>query len=153
MNVDNSDTDVESMSSGEQHLDTDSGFPLRFIEVCGSSEPARIQRLLDISYQTARNYLNGRLPEPRVLIKIAQNTPYSIHWLLTGTGEKFVRTTPQEDTPLLARQISALIKQEVEGAVSEILGQQHNAQPRTIVLKAADIKSEAVKDPSKIFTD
>lgn len=141
------------MSSGEQQLDKDSGFPLRFIEACGTSEPVRIQRLLDVSYQAARNYLNGRLPEPRVLIKLAQNSPYSIHWLLTGTGEKFVRTTYEEDTPLLARQISALIKQEVAGAVSEILGQQHNAQPRTIVLKAGDIMSEAIKDPSKALSD
>ena len=141
------------MSSGEQQLDKDSGFPLRFIEACGTSEPVRIQRLLDVSYQAARNYLNGRLPEPRVLIKLAQNSPYSIHWLLTGTGEKFVRTTSEEDTPLLARQISALIKQEVAGAVSEILGQQHNAQPRTIVLKAGDIMSEAIKDPSKALSD
>lgn len=141
------------MSSGEQQIDKDSEFPLRFVEACGTSEPARIQRLLDVSYQAARNYLNGRLPEPRVLIKLAQNSPYSLHWLLTGTGEKFVRTTPEEDTPLLARQISALIKQEVAGAVSEILGQQHNAQPRTIVLKAGDIKSEAVNDPSKAISD
>lgn len=142
------------MSSEKNKNEKNLAFAARFAEVCGTSEPARIQRLLDISYQAARNYLNGRMPDARVLLTIAQSTPYSIHWLLTGKGEKLASATSSEDTPLLARQISALIKQEVAGAVSEILGQQeHNAQPRTIVLKAADIMSEAVKDETKIFTD
>jgi hypothetical protein len=141
------------MSSVNINIGEIKDFSSRFIEACGTSEPVRIQRLLDISNQAVRNYLNGRLPDARVLITIAERTPYSIHWLLTGTGKKLVDTPAHEDTPLLARQISALIKQEVAGAVSEILGQQHKAQPRTIVLKAADIKSEAVKDQSKIFTD
>lgn len=141
------------MSSRDNKKDQNTEFGVRFAEACGTSEPARIQRLLEISNQSARNYLEGRLPEARVLITIAQRTPYSIHWLLTGEGEKLVGTSREDDTPLLARQISALIKQEVAGAVSEIMAQQHSAQPRTIVLKAGDIKSETVKEPSKILAD
>ena len=69
-------------------------FVERFVEICGTSEPARVQRLLNISYQAAKNYLLGRLPDATVLKAIAEKTPYSIHWLLTGNGEKtcFSRT-------------------------------------------------------------
>lgn len=63
----------------------------RFIEACGTSKPAEIARLLNISYQTARNYLDGRLPESYILAYIAEITPYSIHWLLTGEGAKFAK--------------------------------------------------------------
>jgi hypothetical protein len=64
-------------------------FVERFIEVCGTSEPSKVQKLLDVSYQAAKNYLQGRLPDSYVLKTISERTPYSINWLLTGQGEKF----------------------------------------------------------------
>lgn len=121
-------------------------FSERIIEVCGSDEPARIQRVLNISYQAAKNYLNGRLPDTQVLIRIAEVTPYSIHWLLTGKGEKFSTTAETGDTPILARQISELIRQECRGAVNEALASQNNPQPRVVVLQAGEIKSETPKE-------
>ena len=122
-------------------------FGARFAEVCGTSEPARIQRLLNISYQAAKNYLNGRLPEPRVLITIAERTPYSLHWLLTGEGEKFSIPARSEDTLPLARQISALIKQEVEDAVNQALATKPvEGGPRRIVLSPDDVLSETVRE-------
>lgn len=86
----------------------------RFVEVCGTSEPAKIQRLLDISYQAAKNYLQGRLPDSYVLLTLAKRTQYSINWLLTGEGEKFVAEPVPDDGPLTARQIRQLIRTEVE---------------------------------------
>lgn len=62
----------------------------RFVEVCGTSEPVKIQRLLDVSYQAAKNYLLGRMPDSFVLRTITERTPYSINWLLTGQGEKLI---------------------------------------------------------------
>ena len=122
------------------------GFGVRFAEACGTSEPARIQRLLNISYQAAKNYLNGRLPDPRVLIVIAERTPYSLHWLLTGSGEKFSIPARSEDTLPLARQISALIKQEVENAVSQALAKSPiESGSRRIVLSPDDVLSETVR--------
>ncbi len=128
-----------------------SDFGSRFAEACGTSEPARIQRLLNISYQAAKNYLNGRLPDSRVLITIAERTPYSIHWILTGEGEKFSFPAPSEDTLPLARQISALIRQEVEAAVGQALTDlPAEAGSRRIVLSPEDVLSETVRDqPSK----
>ena len=120
-------------------------FANRFAEACGTSEPARVQRLLNISYQAAKNYLNGRLPDPRVLITIAERTPYSIHWLLTGKGEKFSISERFEDTPALARQISQLIRQEVQAAVAEAVAPEAAAGTRTIVLRAGEVLSESIR--------
>lgn len=126
-------------------------FRIRFTEVCGTSEPARIQRLLDISYQAAKNYLDGRLPDSRVLITIAERTPYSLHWLLTGGGEKFAIPARTDDTLPLAHQISALIRQEVEDAVGQALSKAPSeAGSRRIILSPEDVLSETVRvQPSK----
>jgi hypothetical protein len=139
---------TKSMSSTQSQ---NTQFGVRLAEACGTAEPARIQRLLNISYQSAKNYLNGRLPDPRVLLTIAERTPYSLHWLLTGKGEKFSISARNEDTLPLARQISALIRQEVEDAVSQALATTPaETGSRRIVLSPDDVLSEAVRDqPSK----
>ncbi|HEX6278373.1 MAG TPA: hypothetical protein VFZ49_00030 [Pyrinomonadaceae bacterium] len=121
-------------------------FAARFAEICGTTEPARIQRLLNISYQAAKNYLNGRLPDARVLLTIADRTPYSIHWLLTGRGEKFSMPSDREGTPILARQISELIRQEVGKAVDTALENRTvEAGSQTIVLRADEVLSETAR--------
>lgn len=122
----------------------------RFIEVCGTSEPAKIQRLLDISYQAAKNYLQGRLPDSYVLRTIAQRTPYSINWLLTGVGEKLVSTPGEVDTPLTARQIRDLIRSECVEVINEILGSREATQQKVVVLPSGSLKSEKVKESSAI---
>ena len=118
----------------------------RFTEVCGTSEPAKIQRLLDISYQAAKNYLQGRLPDSYVLRTIAQRTPYSINWLLTGEGEKLVSAPITEDTPLSARQIRDLIRSECVEVINEILGSREATQQKVVVLQSGSLKSEKVKE-------
>lgn len=135
------------MSSRQSDFSPNTGFAARFAEVCGTSEAARIQRLLNISYQAAKNYLGGRLPDSRVLLTIAECTPYSIHWLLTGEGEKFSLPPRSEDTLPLAHQISELIRQEVQGAVTEALAKETaNSGSRTIVLRPHEVLTEAVRD-------
>lgn len=135
------------MSSETRNFSQKSGFGARFAIVCGTSEPRRIQRLLNISYQAAKNYLGGRLPESRVLLTIAERTPYSIHWLLTGEGEKFSLPPRSEDTLPLARQISELIRQEVQGAVTEALEREGaKSGGRSIVLRPDEVLTEAVRD-------
>jgi hypothetical protein len=126
---------------GEKNL-----FITRFVEVCGTSEPAKIQRLLDISYQAAKNYLQGRLPDSYVLRTIAERTPYSINWLLTGKGEKLVSSPATEDTPLSASQIRDLIRSECVEVINELLGSRESAQQKVVVLQSGSLKSEKVKD-------
>lgn len=122
----------------------------RLTEVCGTSEPAKIQRLLDISYQAAKNYLQGRLPDSYVLRTIAERTPYSINWLLTGGGEKFVSGTVQEDTPLSARQIRDLVRSECVEVINELVGSRELTQQKVVVLQSDSLKSEKVKESSTI---
>ena len=50
---------------------------------------ADVARRLKIPHATVRNYYQGRLPAPEVLIKIANETGVSLNWLLIGTGDKY----------------------------------------------------------------
>ena len=120
----------------------------RFVEVCGTCEPAKVQRLLDVSYQAAKNYLQGRLPDSYVLRTIAQRTPYSINWLLTGEGEKLISpstTMRGEDTPLTTRQIRDLIRTECVEVINELLANREPTQQKVVVLQSKSLKSERVK--------
>jgi hypothetical protein len=124
----------------------------RFVEVCGTCEPAKVQRLLDVSYQAAKNYLQGRLPDSYVLRTIAQRTPYSINWLLTGEGEKLISppTTRSEDTPLTTRQIRDLIRTECVEVINELLASRESTQQKVVVLQSKSLKSEKVKQSSTV---
>jgi len=130
--------------------DEKNSFILRFVEVCGTSEPAKIQRLLDISYQAAKNYLQGRLPDSYVLRTVAERTPYSINWLLTGKGEKLLSSPAQGDTPLSSDQIRDLIRSECVEVINELLGSRESTQQKIVVLQSGSLKSEKVKEPSAV---
>jgi len=47
-----------------------------------------IAQQLKLTYHAVRNYTQGRVPAPEVLIQIHDLTGCSIHWLLTGQGPK-----------------------------------------------------------------
>jgi hypothetical protein len=64
---------------------------------------------------------------------------------LTGKGEKFSISERFEDTPALARQISQLIRQEVQAAVAEAVAPEAAAGTRTIVLRAGEVLSESIR--------
>ena len=91
------------MSSRKLKIFEKEEFVERFAEVCGTSEPAEISRSLDISYQAARNYLEGRLPDASVLLAIAEKTPFSIHWLLTGRGDKLADNTKNKEEKIFLK--------------------------------------------------
>ena len=55
---------------------------------------AEVARRLKIPHATVRNYYQGRLPAPEVLIKIATETGVSLNWLLIGTGEIYAGQNP-----------------------------------------------------------
>jgi hypothetical protein len=103
---------------------------------------------LDISYQAAKNYLQGRLPDSSVLRTVAERTPYSLNWLLTGKGEKFVSQVPAENTPLLTHQIRDLVRKECVEVINELLGSRDLTKQKVVVLQSESLKSEKVKDPA-----
>ena len=123
----------------------------RFTEACGSSQAADIARLLNISYQAAKNYLEGRLPDSSVLIAIAEETNYSIHWLLTGQGDKFVENALREDTLLLSGKLREFVRRECRELINEALSNEA-AQPKTVVLTSEKIKEEKVLDKADTFS-
>lgn len=63
------------------------GFSKRLQEAFGFATMAAVAKRLGIPHATVRNYYNGRLPAPEVLIKIANETNVSLNWLLAGTGD------------------------------------------------------------------
>jgi len=64
-------------------------FILRFLKTFDDASMAEVARRLKIPHATVRNYYQGRLPAPEVLIKIANETGVSLNWLLAGTGDMF----------------------------------------------------------------
>ena len=134
-------------------MDKNHEFVARFVEVCGTSQPAKIQRLLNISYQTAKNYLQGRLPQSDMLISISETTSYSIDWLLTGRGKKFIEDLSSQDTQILPGQIEDSVRRICVEVINEINGRQEIGQPKVVVLQSSELMSEKVMDEAKTLTE
>lgn len=64
-------------------------FVVRLGKTFDGASMAEVARRLGIPHATVRNYFQGRLPAPEVLIKIAKETDISLNWLLTGEGEMY----------------------------------------------------------------
>lgn len=125
------------------------GFVERLIEVCETSKPAKMARLLNVSYQAAKNYLNGRLPDSNVLKTISERTPYSIHWLVTGEGKKFVESAENKDRKIFTDEMRALVRLECIDIINELLGDsKQTVSPKVVVLSSDKIKQEKIVDDS-----
>lgn len=87
------------------------------------------------------------MPDSNVLLTIANRTPYSIHWLLTGRGEKLVARQDAIDTPLTAHQIRDLVREECGKVINELLVESRGStQQKVVVLQSANLKSEKIKE-------
>jgi len=142
------------MSSKKITILKNFSFVERFIEVCGSSQPNEVAQLLNISYQAAKNYLQGRLPDSKVLISISEKTSYSINWLLTGEGEKFVNHSINQDTAILSDQMETFVRQICLEVIGEVLSNRADLfQQKVIVLTSDNIKEEQILDESAVFSE
>jgi len=142
------------MSSKKLTISKNFSFVERFIEVCKSSQPNEVAQLLNISYQAAKNYLQGRLPDSKVLIIISEKTSYSINWLLTGEGEKFVKDALNQDTLILSDQMRTVVRQICLEVIGEVLSNQNDSsQQKVIVLTPDNIKEEKILDESSVFSE
>lgn len=65
-------------------------FGLRLREAFTGVSQTEIARQLGVSNSAVTNYVEGRIPPAEMLIKIADLTGHSIHWLITGDGTKRV---------------------------------------------------------------
>lgn len=136
-------------SSKNENLD----FASRFAEACETSRPADVQRLLNVSYQAAKNYLDGRIPDARILIAISERTPYSIHWLLTGRGRKIVDDEAPQDTTILTREMETSVRRICVEVINEFSGRQNAVQPKVVVLQSGELLSEKVMDEATVLSD
>jgi predicted transcriptional regulator len=141
------------MSRAKSQATENIAFIARFTEACGSSKPADIKRLLNISYQTAKNYLNGRLPHPEILIAISQSTSYSIDWILTGRGKKFIESEQAVDTPLPTGQMDAFVRRICVEVINEMGSGKETILPKIVVLRPEDILSEKVVETAAASTE
>lgn len=124
-------------------------FVERFVEVCGTSKPAKISQMLDVSYQAAKNYLQGRLPDSNVLLTISERTPYSIHWLMTGEGKKFVKSDQEKDREIFTDQMRAFVRSECLDVINEVFVKPAEAVNQKVVVLSPDkIKEEKVIENS-----
>ena len=133
-------------------MDKNSAFTARFIEACGSAEPSKVRLLLNISYQAAKNYLNGRLPQTEVLITIAERTSCSIGWLLAGRGKKFLDGPSPQDTPISTGQFDELVRRVKVEVINEMSGSQNAGGPRIVRLQPSELMSEKVLDDVETLT-
>ena len=83
---------------------------------------ADIARRIDVPHATIRNYFQGRMPAPEVLIKIANQTHVSLNWLLTGSGEMYLSGSRPID-------LDRIIEELVEGIVDRMLADRGIAGP------------------------
>lgn len=81
---------------------------------------AEIARRVEVPHATIRNYFQGRLPAPEVLIKIAAETNVSLNWLLLGAGEMYLRGAEPLD---LGRMIDRRILEIVDRRLAEVGGE------------------------------
>ena len=114
---------------------------------------ADVARRLKIPHATVRNYYQGRLPAPEVLIKIANETGVSLNWLLIGTGDKYAgQVAPIGLGRFLEEKIGQIIDQKLsvagkKGAADALL---------TIDLRDAFDVEEAVMrldDPQAVMSE
>jgi len=142
------------MSSKKLKILENSSYIERFVEVCGSNQPNKVARLLNTSYQAAKNYLQGRIPDAKVLMTISEKTSYSINWLLTGQGEKFVKDSLNQDTLTASDQMRTFVRQVCLEVIGEMLStQKDSAQQKIVVLTSEKIKEEKILDESAVLSE
>lgn len=100
-------------------------FAKRLAAAFDNQTMAQIARRVGVPHATVRNYFQGRLPSPEVLIKIAQATQVSLNWLLMGTGEMFTEAGARRDIGrLIEDRIEEILEQKLAdrraGTVQEL---------------------------------
>lgn len=141
------------MSSEDRQVIDRIGFVERLIDACGSSKVTEVQDLLGVQYQTARNYLAGRVPTAEMLLRISERTSCSIDWLLTGRGKKFVDGALEVDTLVFPRQIETFVRRLCVEVFNEEIGKHELVDyPKAFELKSGNLMKEKILDRSRALT-
>jgi len=132
-------------------LNMSTTFSQRLSEAFGYANMAEIARRVGVPHATIRNYFQGRMPAPDVLIKIANETNVSLNWLLSGTGEMYLAgREPLDLDKLLERKIEQVLERKLAPPSADVqnLGQ-IDAPPKFDVEEAIT----KFNDPQKIVAE
>src|SRR4051812_22204013 len=91
----------------------------RLNKVFANASMAEVARRLGVPHATVQNYYRkGRLPDTKVLMKIAEVTNVSLNWLLRGTGDMYaVHRPPIGLGAFIEEKISEIIEQRFAAVV------------------------------------
>ena len=127
-------------------------FVARLQTAFDNASMADVARRLKIPHATVRNYYQGRLPAPDVLIKIANETSVSLNWLLIGTGDMYAGERP----PIgLGKFIEEKIGEMIEQKLG-LLGRQPIVELGTVDLdEEFDVESALIRsdDPQLVMSE
>ena len=127
-------------------------FILRFLKTFDDSSMAEVARRLKIPHATVRNYYQGRLPAPEVLIKIANETGVSLNWLLTGTGDMYGgRRPPIGLGKFLEERIAEIVDQRIATHGKDVVKELKSIDFRD----AFDVEAAVLKldDPQLVMSE
>ena len=112
---------------------------------------AVIARRIGVPHATVRNYFQGRLPAPDVLIKIANETNVSLNWLLTGKGPMYAEASGLDLGKLFEEKIEEIVERKLAersaGIVQE-LGSVDEAPEFDVVAALAEFN-----DPQRVMSE
>lgn len=78
-----------------------SDFGKRLIEAFGNAQKKEIAESMEVTTPAVSAYMAGKYPTADKLIFISEMTGVSIHWLLTGEGEKEIKASGKKFTTFL----------------------------------------------------
>ena len=129
-------------------LQMNTNFVERLHIAFGGASMADVSRRLKIPHATVRNYYQGRLPAPEVLIKIANETGVSLNWLLIGTGEKYCgQLAPLGLGLFIEEKIGEMIDQKLENLSKREL---HSGPSDVFDVESAVLKHD---DPQAVMKE
>lgn len=112
---------------------------------------AEVARRIGVPHATVRNYFQGRMPAPEVLIKIANETNVSLNWLLLGTGEMYVSgREPLDVGKVIDRRIEEIVDRRLAERAGEVQNLGEIDAPPPFDIEAAIRKYD---DPQRVMSD
>jgi transcriptional regulator with XRE-family HTH domain len=111
-----------------------SAFGERLLEAFADVPKGKIAEVMQVKASAISNYLYGRIPDADKLKRISEFTNCSIHWLITGEGEKLVNS----DKPI---NLDETFREVVREIVSAELDSRNVAR-----IPAQNVKNEKEKE-------
>jgi len=103
-----------------------SAFGKRLLEIfedAGEKNPkSKIAEVLGVKPSAVTNYLQDRIPDADKLRQISNFTKCSIHWLITGEGEKYINVEKKVNLEETIREVVREIVREEISNRAEIPG-------------------------------